>query len=161
VLNGQIVPSVEAPSSCALGARQCFSRALNYFSEVNPFPCKFTEAADVAFCVFFHGCTGGRLSLRDNIFSPLLLITLQRLPHVRLRNSELSGNLRWLDTSLEGSADSIQLALRQTRRRLLARIFTGRLVYRELLAPSCVPLSEHRCKQSIKLIIVEVPERAR
>jgi hypothetical protein len=37
----------------------------------------------------------------------------QRLPPLGLGQTELSGDLRWLDASLEGSADSIQLFRRQ------------------------------------------------
>jgi hypothetical protein len=51
--------------------------------------------------------------------------------------------------------------LRQRRCDLFDRCFTRRLVCGKPLATSRLALSEHRGKQSVKLIIVEVPECAR
>src|ERR1700730_3853472 len=37
-------------------------------------------------------------------------IARQRLPHIRVRNSELSSDLRWLEPRFEGCTNCIQLA---------------------------------------------------
>jgi hypothetical protein len=37
-------------------------------------------------------------------------IAHQRVPHIQLRQAELPGDLRWLDVSLEGGANSIWLS---------------------------------------------------
>jgi hypothetical protein len=89
-------------------------------------PASLRERPQSGHCIRLVEDVGQHHRLGKAQFSAV--IGCQCLPHVRLRNSELPGNLRWLNTSLEGSADSIQLALRQRKRRLLARLFTGRLV---------------------------------
>src|SRR5258708_33555686 len=65
------------------------------------------------------------------------------------------------NTSLESRTHCVQLSLRQRRCDFFDRCFTRRLVCGKPLATSRLALSEHRGKQSVKLIIVEVPECAR
>jgi hypothetical protein len=60
--------------------------------------------------------------------SPRRFITRQRLSHIRLGNPELSTNPRWSDTSFEGSADRVQIPLRQWQRNFFGPFFTPWLI---------------------------------
>jgi hypothetical protein len=80
-------------------------------------------------------------------------IARQRLPYIRLRNSELSSNSRWRDARLESSANGIHFSLRQRNGdRFNAPLAWAFIRHREL--PAATPQLSDNCRnQSVELLI--------
>jgi len=95
-------------------------------------------------------CVSGRWSRLD-----LPRNARDYFPNFGLRNSELLGNPRWCNTSLEGGSNCVQLARRQRNscwfHSLTYDLFKGWQYF-----PTPLLLSRHRGLQLLKLMIIKV-----